>query len=278
MSIGDADIDADHKKLISLINAAERYIADWDPAMVSEVLKRLKEYCQLHFVREEVLMSRSGYSEYEAHSAMHEEVERKLVMIYDKYHESDRRENQKMGADILLKVLNDYIVNHVLKEDLKFKTYLKSSISRENLAGGGARQIQETLTNFRKTILVVDSIDFVRKQIGQNLRKSGAAEVVEANEGGKAFEMLRTQPELYGLVIADRHTEPTNGLHLLKFLRTDPSTPPEVKNVPFVMLTSDGNKKSLAEINAAGANGIVMKPFALNDLLNVVVRTIRAAG
>ncbi len=130
------------------------------------------------------------------------------------------------------------------------------------------------LSQFNKSVLVVDDIDYMRKQISHILRKVGITNITEADEGGKAFQILRAAPEVYGLVISDLDMNPTNGMHLLHILRKDNITPAPVRNIPFIMLTSDGTQKTVADIRRAGANGVVLKPFTGAILLKSTARVL----
>lgn len=127
----------------------------------------------------------------------------------------------------------------------------------------------------RRTILVVDDIDYMRKQMSHILRAAGMPNVVEADEGGKAFELLLAAPEMFELVISDLDMNPTSGLHLLKILRTDRELPEAIRNIPFIMLTGDASAQSIVEIRNAGANGVVTKPFTATSL---VTKTLKVLG
>ncbi len=48
------------------------------------------------------------------------------------------------------------------------------------------------------------------------------------------------------------------GLGLLKAVRSDQS----LKDIPFIMITAEGEKKNVLEAVRAGVSNIVIKPFA----------------
>jgi len=619
MSIGHAAIDADHKMLLNLVNASEKYKDDWNPVLIGEILKRAKKYAEEHFSREEALMKASGYPGADAHAELHRQFQAKAIAIFNAFHESEDVDKKKRCSTLLFNVLADHFVNHILKEDLKLKPYVKDSVSssvvwagvdnqsagqerqrrnqdveyalppelahllqridtvvipqppapqadfadfdalceaaiwyrinrvlvffhrhnaalsrelspificspefaekfrlavarfifpvirnsrqvkllstnfdwssvdsenfwtlvtpvlkqailfswadawdalrlvptkradgtrvlqvseqtkllrdmlqpseaaaydlprvgnreietfksfldttndwwpllntawdicfdiyeqekdprifqqkaregalRDNLlaafekfpekwgdfivlvchralprvstlflesfttnfgpsAGAReshvpftmyylnqarqhpemrARELQEEetwqaqakqlrdflsgrkaataadqqfiphnpVTEFDKTVLVVDDIDYMRKQIGHILRSAGFVNIVEANEGGQAFETLCAAPEVYGLVISDLDMAPTNGLHLLTILRKDEMTPEPLRNIPFIMLSSSGAPQYVTEIRNAGANGVVIKPFNGATLTDTVLKVIK---
>jgi hemerythrin-like metal-binding protein len=153
---------------------------------------------------------------------------------------------------------------------------LRDFLSGRKAAAAADQQLvaNNPAAEFQKTILVVDDIDYMRKQIGHILRGAGFANVVEANEGGRAFETLCAAPEVYGLVISDFDMAPTNGLHLLTVLRKDEMTPEVIRNVPFIMLSSSAAPAHAAEIRKAGANGMVIKPFNGATLADTVLKVI----
>jgi len=135
--------------------------------------------------------------------------------------------------------------------------------------------IQATpLAKLQGTVLVVDDIDYMRKQMGHILRQAGVSNVVEAEEGGKAFELLSTAPSVYGMVISDLEMDPLSGLHLLRLIRTNAITPEALRNIPFILVAASATHATLTEARTLGVDGFIAKPFTGATLVKTAVKVI----
>lgn len=105
------------------------------------------------------------------------------------------------------------------------------------------------------SILVVDDIQFVRRELKVQLRKLGFENVDAAENGRQALEMMRGRG--YGLVISDWVMEPMNGIELLEEMRRDQS----LAQVPFIMVTGNIKPDHIVAAKKAGVNSYIAKPF-----------------
>ena len=114
----------------------------------------------------------------------------------------------------------------------------------------------------RMPILVVDDYKTMVRIVRNLLNQLGFQDVDEANDGASALAKLRARR--FGLVISDWAMEPMNGLELLQQVRADP----ELKTLPFIMITAENRRDRVAKAEQAGVDGYIVKPFtaeALND-------------
>lgn len=114
----------------------------------------------------------------------------------------------------------------------------------------------------RTPILVVDDYKTMVRIVRNLLNQLGYQDVDEANDGASALAKLRARR--FGLVISDWAMEPMNGLELLQQVRADP----ELKTLPFIMITAENRRDRVAKAEQAGVDGYIVKPFtaeALND-------------
>jgi chemotaxis signal transduction protein/ABC-type nitrate/sulfonate/bicarbonate transport system substrate-binding protein len=111
-----------------------------------------------------------------------------------------------------------------------------------------------------KLLLVEDSAA-TRKMELMILKKLGFHDVLEAEDGESAIEVLRENPDV-GLIISDWNMPGMDGLALLKWVRAEP----DFALVPFIMATGRGEKKEAAIASEAGVSSIVPKPFTAPDL------------
>jgi len=108
----------------------------------------------------------------------------------------------------------------------------------------------------RMNILVVDDVQFVRRELRVQLRKLGFDNVDAAENGLGALQMMRGGKE-YGLVISDWVMEPMSGLELLQEIRRDSN----LAKTPFIMITGNIQPDQVVAAKKAGVNGYIAKPF-----------------
>ena len=105
-------------------------------------------------------------------------------------------------------------------------------------------------------ILVVDDSLTMRKIIVNSLSRLGFKEVVEADNGKKAFETLSTGGGA-DLILTDWNMPEMDGIEFVTKLRSIP-TP---KEPVVVFCTSNGEAKDIHDGIAAGADDYIVKPF-----------------
>ena len=118
----------------------------------------------------------------------------------------------------------------------------------------------EKINLSNKAVLVVDDSAFIRNMVRKVLETLGITKIHDAENGRQAFAALQTKN--YDLIICDWHMPEMEGIDLLKAIRADE----RLKNIPFLMLTSDVNTANVKEAITAGVNDYLTKPFR-NDLL-----------
>ena len=105
-------------------------------------------------------------------------------------------------------------------------------------------------------ILVVDDFPTMRRIVKTLLRQNGFREFVEAEDGEKAYEMLKSEPGIE-LIVSDWNMPNMTGLELLKTVRADDN----FKHLPFLMVTAEAEKENIIEAVKSGVSNYVVKPF-----------------
>jgi len=116
-------IDKQHRHLFE-VGARIFDLAEMDDGFdhydeIMDVLAELKDYTEYHFGYEEKLMQEHGYENYEQHRIQHYFVIKKI----DKFQAGDIDEKQKETVLKLAEFISDWITNHILKEDMKYKDF-----------------------------------------------------------------------------------------------------------------------------------------------------------
>ncbi len=109
-------------------------------------------------------------------------------------------------------------------------------------------------------VLVVDDFATMRKILRNVLRQIGFTNISEADDGKTALNELKK--EKFDLVLCDWNMPNMPGIELLKEMKSDG----ELKDIPFIMVTADAQKKHIVEGVKAGVNSYVVKPFSAETM------------
>lgn len=127
------------------------------------------------------------------------------------------------------------------------------------------------LTDLR--ILVVDDVNTMRTQLKDILRAVGIEQVMMASNGEEAKLILET--EFVHIIVADWHMSPTDGMELLKFVRTNPKL---AKAVGFLMLTAESTKERVLQAIQSGVDDYVVKPVSPPLVQNKILNVMKKRG
>src|ERR1700722_9151255 len=96
--------------------------------------------------------------------------------------------------------------------------------------------------NHAKKILLIDDDPIVLKIIAEYLANADYSYETAA-DGQHAWQLLSDDPQQFGVVICDRILPHLHGIDLLKKLRAHP----QLKNIPFIMITGIADKQEHIE-------------------------------
>ncbi|WP_339523700.1 response regulator [Pseudomonas sp. EA_35y_Pfl2_R111] len=123
------------------------------------------------------------------------------------------------------------------------------------------------------SVLVVDDATFIRDLVKKGLRDHfPGIQIEEAVNGRKAQQMLTRQP--VDLILCDWEMPEMSGLELLTWCREQDS----LKIVPFIMVTSRGDKENVVQAIQAGVSDFIGKPFSNEQLTTKVKKALSRAG
>jgi len=123
--LGNDFVDSQHKKLFELVNNIGKHFNDGrDINKLSETLDFLLQYTVQHFSDEEALQVKFNFPEYEYHKKLHEEFE---TIVSEKAAEFKEKGSTKNLKDTVNDFVITWLVNHILKEDMKIGAYIKDN-------------------------------------------------------------------------------------------------------------------------------------------------------
>ena len=112
--------------------------------------------------------------------------------------------------------------------------------------------------------LVVDDSPTMRQLIVFALKRVPELDIVEASDGVDALKKLPGQK--FDLVLCDINMPIMDGLKLLSLMKNNPV----YKDIPVVMITTEGAAEDRDKGLALGARAYLPKPIQTNNLLKVV--------
>ena len=115
--------------------------------------------------------------------------------------------------------------------------------------------------------LIVDDSSVMRKIIERSLRQAGIelSEVFEAANGVEALAALgRTKVDL---ILSDINMPIMDGLEFVRQLQGVA----EAKNIPVVMITTEGSETNVMRALSLGAKGYIRKPFTSDQVKEYVL-------
>ncbi|MCU1784167.1 response regulator [Pseudomonas sp. 13B_2.1_Bac1] len=123
------------------------------------------------------------------------------------------------------------------------------------------------------SVLVVDDASFIRDLVKKCLRNYFPGIKIEDAVNGKKAQAILMR-ETFDLVLCDWEMPEMSGLELLTWCREQA----HLKAMPFVMVTSRGDKENVVQAIQAGVSGYVSKPFTNEQLLNKVKQSLHKIG
>jgi two-component system chemotaxis response regulator CheY len=113
-------------------------------------------------------------------------------------------------------------------------------------------------------ILVVEDSPTMRQLIGFAIKRIPEAKIIEATDGVDALKKLSAQD--IDIILADINMPIMDGLKLISLVRNNPS----YKNIPVIMITTEGAEEDKNKALAIGANAYLTKPIQTQELMKLV--------
>lgn len=114
------------------------------------------------------------------------------------------------------------------------------------------------------TFLIVEDSPTMRQLIAFSLSRFRGARILEATDGVDAMKKLAN--EKVDLVLTDINMPVMDGLKLVGLIRQDPKT----KDLPVVIITTEGAEKDRERGMALGANAYIVKPIQPSDIVKTI--------
>ena len=113
-------------------------------------------------------------------------------------------------------------------------------------------------------ILVVDDSATMRMIVIKSLRQAGfdKANVIEASGAKEGLQKIAAGG--VDLVLSDVNMPEITGIEMVKVIRA------KFPEMPIVMITTESSPEMRGNMKAAGANGVIIKPFPPEEMQRVL--------
>lgn len=113
-------------------------------------------------------------------------------------------------------------------------------------------------------ILVVEDSPTMRQLISFAMKRISGSKVIEATDGVDALKKLSS--EKIDLILCDINMPVMDGLKLVSLVRGNAT----YKDIPIIMITTEGAEEDRKRALAIGANAYLPKPIQTQELIKLV--------
>lgn len=124
LSVGNAFLDAEHKKLLSMIDNVEHAIQHQDPSALKETLKVFERAIRIHFANEAQFAATIGH-DFAQHQQEHDYVLSELDLMESELIDRDGTWSESASTNYLI-FLSSWASEHIQDDDMQMKTKLQA--------------------------------------------------------------------------------------------------------------------------------------------------------
>lgn len=117
--------------------------------------------------------------------------------------------------------------------------------------------------------LIVEDSPTMRQLIAFALKRIQKAKVVEATDGVDALKKMVGQN--FDMLFVDINMPVMDGLKFVSLVRADPTK----KDVPIIMITTEGAEEDRKRALSLGASAYLTKPILIQELLQIVSQHLK---
>ena len=118
-----------------------------------------------------------------------------------------------------------------------------------------------------KCILLAEDVDVNREIVIAVLEPFGL-KIVEAEDGQKAYDLFRANPDAYDLIFMDIHMPGVDGYESTKLIRAFDN--PKAGKIPIIAMTANVFKEDIERCRAAGMNDHIGKPLDFSVVTEIL--------
>ena len=120
-SVGNALMDAHHRIFFKMTEKFSEIASKNDHNAIKECVSFLTEYITMHLSAEEKLMLQANYPEFDKHKEIHDAFIQQLLYIDEAFN----KDPTSITAYSILKIMQDWLTNHIMYSDKRYMPYLQ---------------------------------------------------------------------------------------------------------------------------------------------------------
>ncbi|MDG5816636.1 response regulator [Chitinispirillales bacterium ANBcel5] len=120
------------------------------------------------------------------------------------------------------------------------------------------------------TVLLADDSETIRDVLERTLGMTGLKfdNIYKTANGKEALTIMKQS--WVDILFTDINMPQLNGIELVKQMRSDA----ELKEIPVVIVSTEGSKKRINELKEQGIKGYLRKPFTPERIRDIIVDTL----
>ncbi|ARJ67975.1 putative Hemerythrin [Magnetospirillum sp. XM-1] len=270
LRIGHPIIDADHQRLIDIINEFNDHSASLNnEKLMHETLKALLSYGREHFAREEKIQRECMYPYHNMHFHEHKALLEQVQDIARTYFIAKTRPLNERSISELNEFLKTWLIGHVKKFDTNLREWVAPS--NECLEPDGEQKLFR-LPCSDVAALVIDDDATSRTLLVKLLSVMGASVVLEASNAIEGLQLAFSDP-VPDIIITDLNMEPMDGFSVVAAVRA--SQKEYISCIPVIIFSATDDNDLMAKSMAIGATGAFKKPFNPRDLSKFLFHVLK---
>jgi hemerythrin len=256
LRIGHPVIDADHQRLIEIINEFLEHSKTGDNhKLMHETLKSLLAYGREHFSREERIQRQCMYPHQAAHFHEHRALLDQVIETAREHFIAKTRPLTEASLADLNELLKSWLLGHVKKYDTGMRSWVAPPKAEETKEWG--------LPSPDMAALVIDSDPVRQARFAVLLQEMGASRVLAASTGLDGIGMIFGDPAP-DFVICALDLAPVDGASVAGAAHF--SSQGYVSKIPILLVSDTDDADVIRRALAAGAAGIFPAPFERRNL------------
>jgi two-component system chemotaxis response regulator CheY len=120
------------------------------------------------------------------------------------------------------------------------------------------------------TIMIVDDSETIREVLVRSIQmtKLPLEEIIQADNGITALKKL--EENWIDIIFTDINMPQMNGIDFIDTLNGNA----EYKDIPVVIVSTEGSKKRIEELTEKGIKGYLRKPFTPEKIRDAIIKTL----
>ena len=120
------------------------------------------------------------------------------------------------------------------------------------------------------SVLIIDDSEVIRSVLNKTIQFTTIEfeKILEASSGKEALELL--QNNWVDIIFSDINMPEMNGIEMIRELREND----EFKDIPIIVISTEGDEKTLDQLVQLGVSGFLKKPFRPEDISSLIFDTL----